>query len=51
MDDGFPYECLVDPEAAWYDAVGIGRVGATEWLKPASVGDHPPVAMCLAALG
>lgn len=37
MADGMPFECLVDPEANVYQALGIGRVGVTEWLKPATI--------------
>lgn len=34
MDDGYPAECLVDPAASLYTALGIGRIGPQEWLKP-----------------
>lgn len=37
MDDGYPFECLVDPDAAFYDAVGIGRIGVTHWFRPSVV--------------
>ena len=37
MRDGMPFECGVDSEANFYRAVGIGRVGPTEWLRPSVV--------------
>lgn len=37
MADGYPFECLVDPDANLYRALGIGRVGFAEWFRPATV--------------
>jgi len=37
MADGMPFECLVDPDANLYRALGIGRVGVTEWLRPSTI--------------
>ncbi len=37
MADGYPYVCLVDPDARLYRALGIGRVGFGEWFRPSSV--------------
>jgi hypothetical protein len=37
MDEGMPFECLVDPEANLYRALDIGRVGIREWLRPSTV--------------
>ncbi|MBK5288690.1 MAG: AhpC/TSA family protein [Acidimicrobiia bacterium] len=37
MDEGMPFECLVDPEAALYRALDIGRVGWGEWLRPTTI--------------
>ena len=37
MADGMPFECLVDPHATLYQALGIGRVGLGEWVKPATL--------------
>lgn len=37
MADGMPFECLVDPDATLYEALGIGRVGVGEWVKPATI--------------
>ena len=37
MADGMPFECLVDPDATLYQALGIGRVGLGEWVKPATI--------------
>jgi len=37
MAGGMPFECLVDPDANLYRALGIGRVGVTEWLKPTAI--------------
>ena len=37
MADGYPFACLVDPEANLYRELGIGRVGFTEWLRPSTV--------------
>jgi hypothetical protein len=34
MDEGSPFPCLVDPEAALYRALGIGRVGPRMFLDP-----------------
>ena len=34
---GMPFECVVDPDANFYRAVGIGRVGPTEWLRPSVI--------------
>lgn len=34
MEVGYPAQCLVDPDAHLYTALGIGRVGLGEWLKP-----------------
>ena len=34
---GMPFECVVDPDANFYRAVGIGRVGPTEWLRPSMI--------------
>ena len=35
MDEGMPFPCLVDAEAALYRALGIGRVGLRAMLAPA----------------
>jgi hypothetical protein len=35
MDGGVPFPCLVDPDAALYGALGIGRVGLRAILDPA----------------
>ncbi len=40
MADGYPFECLVDPEANLYRELGIGRVGPTEWLRPSTLGRY-----------
>ena len=37
MHDGLPFECLVDPDANFYRALGIGRVGIEEWLRPSTL--------------
>ena len=37
MHQGIPFECVVDPDANFYRAVGIGRVGPTEWLRPSVI--------------
>ncbi len=37
MHDGLPFECLVDPDANFYRALGIGRVGIGEWLRPSTL--------------
>ena len=37
MADGMPFECLVDPDANLYRALGIGRVGLGEWLRPSTI--------------
>ena len=37
MNQGMPFECSVDPAANFYRAVGIGRVGPTEWLRPSVI--------------
>ncbi len=37
MQNGMPFECAVDPEANFYRAVEIGRVGPTEWLRPSVI--------------
>ncbi len=37
MRDGMPFDCVVDPDANFYAAVGIGRVGPTEWLRPSVI--------------
>ncbi len=37
MADGYPYECLVDPHANLYRALGIGRVGFGEWFRPSTI--------------
>ncbi len=34
MAQGLPFECVLDPDANFYTAVGIGRVGPTEWFRP-----------------
>jgi hypothetical protein len=36
MDQGLPFECLVDPEARLYRALGIGRVSWRAALLPAT---------------
>ena len=36
MAGGYPAECLVDPDADLYRALGIGRVGVGEWLRPST---------------
>src|SRR5262245_22602092 len=35
MDEGMPFPCLVDAEAALYRALGFGRVGLRAMLAPA----------------
>jgi hypothetical protein len=35
MDDGMPFPCLVDADAALYRVLGIGRVGLRAILNPA----------------
>ncbi len=37
MDGGFPFECLIDPEAVFYETVGIGRIGVTHWFRPSVI--------------
>ena len=37
MAEGMPFECLVDPDANLYRALGIGRVGLGEWLRPSTI--------------
>ena len=37
MAEGMAFECLVDPEANLYRALGIGRVGLGEWLRPSTI--------------
>ena len=37
MRNGMPFDCVVDPDANFYRAVGIGRVGPTEWLRPSVI--------------
>lgn len=37
MDEGMPFECLVDPEAHLYEALDIGRVGMSEWFRPTTI--------------
>jgi hypothetical protein len=37
MAEGMPFECLVDPDANLYRALGIGRVGVGEWLRPSTI--------------
>ena len=37
MAEGMPFECLVDPAANLYRALGIGRVGIGEWLRPSTI--------------
>jgi AhpC/TSA antioxidant enzyme len=37
MAEGFPFECLVDPEARFYEAVGIGRIGVAHWFRPSVI--------------
>lgn len=37
MEDGMPFECLVDPDANLYQALGIGRVGMGEWFRPSTI--------------
>ena len=37
MADGMPFDCLVDPDATLYEALGIGRVGVGEWVKLATI--------------
>ena len=37
MRDGMPFDCVIDPDANFYAAVGIGRVGPTEWLRPSVI--------------
>lgn len=36
MAAGYPYVCLVDPDARLYRALGIGRVGFGEWFRPST---------------
>ena len=36
MDQGLPFECLVDPEARLHRALGIGRVDWRAALRPAT---------------
>lgn len=37
MAEGMPFVCLVDPDANLYRALGIGRVGVTEWFRPTTI--------------
>lgn len=37
MRDGMPFDCVIDPDANFYAAVSIGRVGPTEWLRPSVI--------------
>ena len=37
MHDGMPFECLVDPDANFYQALEIGRVGIGEWFRPTTM--------------
>ena len=37
MRNGMPFDCVVDPDANFYRAVGIGRVGPAEWLRPSVI--------------
>ncbi|MEO6468079.1 MAG: peroxiredoxin-like family protein [Acidimicrobiia bacterium] len=37
MRNGMPFDCVIDPDANFYRAVGIGRVGPTEWLRPSVI--------------
>lgn len=37
MADGMPFPCLVDADAHLYHALGIGRVGVTEWFRPTTI--------------
>ena len=37
MADGMPFECLVDPDANLYRALGIGRVGLGEFLRLSTI--------------
>ena len=40
MDNGMPFNCVIDSDANFYRAVGIGRVGPTEWLRPTVIGRY-----------
>jgi hypothetical protein len=40
MDDGIGFECLVDPEANFYERVGIGRVTWLHWLRPRVIANY-----------
>ncbi|MFA5885587.1 MAG: AhpC/TSA family protein [Acidimicrobiia bacterium] len=37
MAEGMPFACLVDPDANLYRALGIGRIGFTEWFRPTTI--------------
>ncbi len=37
MHHGMPFDCVIDPDANFYRAVGIGRVGPAEWLRPSVI--------------
>jgi AhpC/TSA antioxidant enzyme len=36
MKDGMPFPCLVDPDAALYRVLGIGRIGLHAFVDPAT---------------
>ena len=40
MDQGLPFECLVDPEARLHRALGIGRVDWRTALRPATYANY-----------
>ena len=40
MEEGLPFLCLVDPDGAFYDRVGIGRVTWLHWLKPRVIASY-----------
>ena len=40
MDAGSPFPCLVDPPRRLYQALGLGRVGLTAFLAPATYANY-----------
>ena len=40
MDDGIGFECLVDPDANFYEHVGIGRVTWLHWFRPQVIANY-----------
>ncbi len=40
MEEGIGFECLVDPDANFYERVGIGRVTWLHWFRPHVVANY-----------